>query len=515
MFRFIRGKGKFLESQFQKEKTPPQSPQNFSTHLLENTVSIRERFSNSSDLIIKPVTVSGFSVALVMCEGMVGLQTLSEMLLEPIQQLKLPEESTPDDLLHWVRYESALAADQQEISTYEELFQFIMSGFVVVLIDGVAKATALGLQGFNFRGISEPSAEQNIRGSREGFVEPIRINLTMVRRRIKSPKLKFELMNIGTQSRTDVCMVYMTDTVSPKILERVRSRLKSISLKYVLESGYLEPFLDDHPLSVFSGVGNTERPDTLCAKILEGRVGILVDGTPFALIIPYLFAENFQSVDDYSHRPYYSTFIRILKYISFAISILLPGLYVGITTFHPELFPEALLFNIATAQESTPFPLMAEAIIIHLIYEAMREAGLRLPRGIGHAVSIVGALVIGDAAVTAGLIGSPMVMVVALTAVSSFVVPSLYEPVTVLRFLYIIVGGISGLYGISLLTAVLCINLCSLHPMDIQSYTSPITPFGRSVFRDVFVRAGWKTLSRHGIKVQNMPGSELKGEGKP
>ena len=262
---------------------------------------------------------------------------------------------------------------------------------------------------------------------------------------------------------------------------------------------------------MFSGIGNTERPDTLCAKILEGRIGILVDGTPFALIVPYLFAENFQSVDDYSHRPYYSTFIRILKYISFAVSILLPGLYVGIATFHPELFPEALLFNIATAQESTPFPLMAEAIIIHLIYEAMREAGLRLPRGIGHAVSIVGALVIGDAAVTAGLIGSPMVMVVALTAVSSFVVPSLYEPVTVLRFLYIIVGGISGLYGISLLTAILCLNLCSLHPMDIP-YTSPITPFGRSALRDVFVRAGWKTLSRHSVKVQNMPGSEMKGE---
>ncbi len=511
MFRFIRDKGKYLKNKLTEPESKTPTPSNFSKDLLENTVSIREKFSNSSDLIIKPITVSGFSVALVMCEGMVDLQTMSELLVEPIQKLTLPGYSTPDDLLHWVRYDTALAADQQEISTFEELFQFIMSGFVVVLIDGTDKGTALGLQGFNFRGISESSAEQNIRGSREGFVEPIRINLTMVRRRIKSPKLKFELMNIGTQSKTDICMVYMTDTVSPKILDHVRSSLKRIQLKYVLESGYLEPFLDEHPLSVFSGIGNTERPDTLCAKILEGRVGILVDGTPFALIIPYLFAENFQSVDDYSHRPYYSTFIRILKYISFAISILLPGLYVGIATFHPELFPEALLFNIATAQESTPFPLMAEAIIIHLIYEAMREAGLRLPRGIGHAVSIVGALVIGDAAVTAGLIGSPMVMVVALTAVSSFVVPSLYEPVTVLRFLYIIVGGVSGLYGISLLTAVLCINLCSIHPMDIP-YTSPISPFGRSALRDVFVRAGWKTLSRHNIKVQNMPGSEIKGE---
>lgn len=511
LFRYIKEKGKYLKNRMGEENAQTPSPQKFSDSLLENTVTIREKFSNSSDLIIKPIAVSGISVALVMCEGMVGLQTMSELLVEPIQKLTLPEDSTPDDLLHWVRYDTALAADQQEISTYDELFQFIMSGFVVVLIDGTDRGTALGLQGFNFRGVSEPSAEQNIRGSREGFVEPIRINLTMIRRRIKSPKLKFELMNIGTQSKTDICMVYMTDTVSKKILDKVRSRLKRIQLKYVLESGYLEPFLDDHPLSVFSGIGNTERPDTLCAKILEGRVAILVDGTPFALIIPYLFAENFQSVDDYSHRPYYSTFIRILKYISFAVSILLPGLYVGIATFHPELFPDALLFNIATAQESTPFPLMAEALIIHFIYEAMREAGLRLPRGIGHAVSIVGALVIGDAAVTAGLIGSPMVMVVALTAVSSFVVPSLYEPVTVLRFLYIIVGGISGLYGISLLTAVLCVNLCSLHPMEIP-YTSPISPFGMSALRDVFVRAGWKTLSRHNIKVQNMPGSEIKGE---
>lgn len=226
----------------------------------------------------------------------------------------------------------------------------------------------------------------NITGSREGFVEPIRVNQTMIRRRLRSPSLKFEMYPIGEKSRTDICLVYLTDTADPRMVEEVKRRLGKLSSDILLSQGYLRPYLEGQPLSPFSSVGTTERPDTLCAKINEGRIGILVDGTPFALVVPYLFEEHFQSMDDYSYRPYYGSFIRLLKYFAFLLSIFLPGGYVAITSFSPEMLPDSLLFNIAASEQQTPFSMMTEALVIHLIYEIMREAGLRLPRPVGHAV---------------------------------------------------------------------------------------------------------------------------------
>lgn len=481
--------------------------------LPDNMVAIRRLFDNSADLVDRRITVGGVEIALIICEGMVSLQAFASLIAGPLDAFAKSSDgagassSSPQAVLEWLRTHSMIGLDQKEFYTYGELFTFIMSGFTVLLIDGMAVGTAIGLQGFSFRSVSEPSSEVNVRGSREGFVEPLRINLTMVRRRIKSPLLKFELMSTGVRSKTDICLIYMTDCVSGKMLDKVRTRLQSLRLDVVLESGYLEPFLEDRPLSLFSGVGTTERPDTLCAKICEGRIAVLVDGTPFALIVPYLFNEHFQSVDDYTHRPYYATFIRLLKYAAFFFTILLPGAYVALASFHPELFPNALLFNIATSEESTPFPLMFEALLIHFIYELMREAGLRLPRPIGHAVSIVGALVIGDAAVTAGLIGAPMVMVVAVTAISSFVVPSLYQSITVLRFAFILIGGTLGLFGMTLgITMVLC-NLCAKHPMGVPQ-TAPASPFSLYPMRDIFTRAGWRRLGQRQVLIQDLPGSE-------
>ncbi len=489
----------------QKEQKPA-NPELLYPSLLDNNITIRQKFSNSSDLLINEFVVAGHRVSLVMCEAMINTQTMTEILLEPMMSLQLPPESPPEALLDWIRNDAVLSSDQSEIRTFDEVFQFIMSGFVVVLIDGLQIGTSLGMQGFAYRSVSEPSTEVNERGSREGFVEPIRINLSMIRRRIKSPTMKFELSQIGTKSKTDICLVYLTDMVSKRLLEQVRHRLAQVKLDVLLESGYLQPYLETGPVSIFSSVGVTERPDTLCGKIREGRIAVLVDGTPFALIVPYLFSENFQSLDDYCHRPYFTSFIRILKYLSFFFTILLPGLYVAVANFHPEMFPRALLFNVAAAEQSTPLPLVFEALIIFLIYEIMREAGLRLPRPVGHAVSIVGALVIGDAAVTAGLIGAPMVMVVALTAISSFVVPSIYEPVTLLRFTFILVGGTMGLYGIALVLCVVGINLCTLTSFGIP-YTAPITPFNMRDMRDVFIRTSWRSMSDYTPKIQDMPGS--------
>lgn len=476
--------------------------------LMENMVKVRALSQNSTDLLERQIEVSGVPVAILMCEGMVNLQLFTQILVRPLTELSL-ENADGEAVARWVSRETVLSGDQKEFFTYDELFSFLMAGFVVLLIDGVDRGIACGMQGYSFRSVSEPSTEMNITGSREGFVEPIRVNQTMIRRRLRSPSLKFEMYPIGEKSRTDICLVYLTDTADPRMVEEVKRRLGKLSSDILLSQGYLRPYLEGQPLSPFSSVGTTERPDTLCAKINEGRIGILVDGTPFALVVPYLFEEHFQSMDDYSYRPYYGSFIRLLKYFAFLLSIFLPGGYVAITSFSPEMLPDTLLFNIAASEQQTPFSMMTEALVIHLIYEIMREAGLRLPRPVGHAVSIIGALVIGDAAVKAGIIGSSMVMVVALTALSSFVVPSLYEPAAILKFVFILVGGTWGLFGISVGFVLLLTNLCSLESLGVP-VMAPLSPCAPADLRDGLWRTGWKKLGSFRLRIQDLPGSGWK-----
>lgn len=476
--------------------------------LMENMVKVRALSQNSTDLLERQIEVSGVPVAILMCEGMVNLQLFTQILVRPLTELSL-ENADGEAVARWVSRETVLSGDQKEFFTYDELFSFLMAGFVVLLIDGVDRGIACGMQGYSFRSVSEPSTEMNITGSREGFVEPIRVNQTMIRRRLRSPNLKFEMYPIGEKSRTDICLVYLTDTADPRMVEEVKRRLGKLSSDILLSQGYLRPYLEGQPLSPFSSVGTTERPDTLCAKINEGRIGILVDGTPFALVVPYLFEEHFQSMDDYSYRPYYGSFIRLLKYFAFLLSIFLPGGYVAITSFSPEMLPDSLLFNIAASEQQTPFSMMTEALVIHLIYEIMREAGLRLPRPVGHAVSIIGALVIGDAAVKAGIIGSSMVMVVALTALSSFVVPSLYEPAAILKFVFILVGGTWGLFGISVGFVLLLTNLCALESLGVP-VMAPLSPCAPADLRDGLWRTGWKKLGSFRLRIQDLPGSGWK-----
>ncbi len=512
MFRFFRDNLRYLRLQKTlsgtKDKEPAATPVKLEKSLNQNIITIMEKFRNSSDFLKREITVGGHAVALLADEGMVDLQIMTEMIFEPLINCGLGGDALAEEVYTYLEETIPIGIDVNDVYDTDSVFSFIMSGFVVILIDGLEKGIAVGAQGFSFRSISEPSSEINLRGSREGFTEPIRINLTMIRRRIKSPQMKFELFKVGKVSSTDVCMIYMNDRVSDRLVREVRQRLRGIDLDIILESGYIQPYLQGKPWSLFSDVGTTERPDTLCAKISEGRIGILVDGTPFALIVPYFFNENFQSIDDYCHKPYFATFIRWIKYISFFMTILLPGVYVAVGTFHPELFPHALLFNIAAAEETTPLPLVLEALVIHFIYEVMHEAGLRLPRPVGHAVSIVGGLVIGDAAVTAGLIGAPMVMVVALTAISSFVVPSLYESVSILRFAFIIIGGMSGLYGITLGLAFLSVNMTKLNHFG-APYLAPISPFSPKAMKDVLIRARWGKISRQDSRVQNFKGTDM------
>lgn len=476
-----------------------------------NIKYFKEQFNGSADLTIREIDISGTKAAIITIEGMINKETLANSVINPIMNGEY-KKSSPLDKYIYLRDSLLSTSEQTEVSDYEQAFKLAMSGFVLLLVDECDFALAIGIQGFNFRSVSEPSSEVMQKGANEGFVEPLRINMTLIRRRIKNPKLKFETMQLGSVSKTDICLCYLTDIVSDKILNEVRTRLKEVDLETIIASGYITPYLESKgDLSLFSSVGTSERPDTICGKIAEGRIAILVDGVPEVIIVPYLFVEYFQTLDDYENKPYFATFTRWLKYLSFFVAIFLPGLYVTVGTFNPELFPEELLNKIATAVSETPFNLMTEALIIHFIYEIMREAGLRLPKTLGHAVSIVGALVIGEAAVNSGLIGAPTLMILAITAISSYVIPKLYEPVAILRFVFIIVGGTMGTWGIMLLFSAILVNICSKNNFGVP-FTAPLSPFSMFGMRDVVVRMGWKILGKRENMVQTMPGSNVKDE---
>lgn len=479
--------------------------------ITENMIRLREQFPNSADLNKREMQIGNSKILLVSCEGMINSQILALSIVRPLSELSQNSNLTSSELRDFFMHKSILSVEQREIFDFDTMFTAMMAGFVIIFIEGERVAFALAAHGFQFRSISEPSNEANELGPKEAFTEPLRINLSMVRRRIKSPKLQFELMSVGKQSKTDLCLIYLSDKTSAELIREVRKKLLKINLDVVLDSSYVRPYLENHPMSLFSSVGNTERPDILCGKINEGRIAILVDGSPYALIVPYLFNENFKSFDDYARRPYFSTFVRILKYLSFYLSFILPGAYVGITTFHPELLPHSLLLSIASSEEIIPFSLMAEALFIYLIFEIMREAGIRLPSAVGHTIGIVGALVIGDAAVNAGLIGAPMVIVVAITAICAFSIPQLYEPTTMLRFAFIVIGGLVGLYGVALASVLVSGIICSMNSMHIPM-SAPLSPVDARWMSDSILFSGVRKNSGKTLKIQNINGSEIKDE---
>lgn len=473
--------------------------------LEKNTINIKNLMDSSSDLTMKFGKAGGRKICIVFCEGLASTDTTADLIYRPLNSIGNEKEIPFKRLVEMVQDELLLAGEQVTVKDYDQLAQRIMSGFVIILIDGLDYGIGVGVQGYQARGIEEPSTHINLRGSREGFVEVIRTNISMVRRRMKTPDLVFNIQTIGHRSHTDICVCYLRDKVDKKLLAEVQKRIDGIELNTILESGYIQPFLEQKGDILFSEVGVTERPDTFAAKLYDGRVGILVDGTPFALFVPHLFVENFSTIDDYTGKPLPATIFRLLRYFAFVCSVLLPGFYVALANFNPELFPNSLLLNLTASIQKTPYPLLVECLIIHIFYEIMREAGLRLPQNIGHAVSVVGGLVIGDIVVSAGLVGAPLLLIVAISAITCFVVPDLYESIAVMRFAFIMAGGMWGIFGLTVVGMFFIIKVCSMSSYGIP-HLAPVAPFTFKAMRDVFIHAGWRTLAKSDMEIQKMNG---------
>lgn len=500
MLRYINKKARGLqlrklnEKNLHKEQGPDSSEDQLLTSSLDENIDIlRNVLGESPDIIIRKFSFGQeprYDAAVIYVDGMVNKTIINNSIIKPLMydlHFINPDRKFEIKDIGELRTVLLSVGDVKQITTVKDIVRSGLYGNTILLLDGHAEALDIDTKGWETRSIQEPSVEQVVRGPREGFTETVRFNTAMLRRKILNPNFTIEQMVIGEQTRTNISIAYLEGVANPKVVEEVKTRLGRIQTDAILESGYIEEFIEDAPYSIFSTVGNTEKPDVAAAKILEGRVAILVDGTPFVLTVPMLFIEGFQASEDYYSRPYFFSLIRMLRFLAFFITLLAPATYVALTSYHQELIPTQLLITMAAASEGTPFPALLEALGMVIVFEILREGGIRLPSQVGQALSIVGALVMGQEAVEAGLVGAPMVIVVAITAIASFLAVTHADAAALLRYLLIILAGVLGAFGIIIGLLAILVHLAGLRSFG-SPYLSPLAPITWRDLKDVFIR---------------------------
>lgn len=445
---------------------PSAGEHTLSLSLDENLAYVKKTLGNGGDLIVRDFCYAEGThrAALIYLDGMVNSDLITQSILQPILCTHADVEAAA------LKNLVLCGGDVTESLDMATLLDKCLYGDTVLLADGYTKGIIVSTKGWDKRAVSEPQTESVVRGPREGFTENFRTNTALLRRRIKNTALRMDQIQIGRKTNTNVCICYIENVVRPEVVEMVKTRLSAIKTDAVLDSGYLEEFIEDAPFSIFPTLGYTEKPDVAAAKVLEGRVCIIVDGSPFVLTAPMLFIESFQTSEDYAVRSFYASFNRFLRFFAYFITVFGPAIYVAITTYHQELIPSTLLFTIAQAREGTPFPAFIEALIMVFSFEILREAGVRLPRPVGQAISIVGALIMGDAAVSAGLVGAPMVITIAITAVSGFAVPEHTDSIIILRLLAMICAAVLGGFGLAVAVLAILIHLGSLKSFGVAYF---------------------------------------------
>lgn len=378
----------------------------------------------------------------------------------------------------------------QKTKSVDPLVQAIVAGNTVLLLDGSSEALIIGTKEWKSRALEEPEAEKTIRGSREGFIETLMVNLTLIRRRLQTPRLKFKFKTIGVETHTRVCVCYIEGIVNQKILNELWKRLDNIGIDGILGAGYISELIRDSPFSPFKTIGSTERPDIVAAKLLEGRIAVVVEGTPVVLTVPYLFNEYFQTNEDYYVNFYFSSINRILRILGFIITVSVPAGYVALMAFHQEMIPTHLLLSISSARQGVPFPTIVETILLLFVFEILRETGTRMPSNIGQALSIVGALVLGQAAVDARIMSAPVIIVVALSGITGLLIPKMSGAIIILRLIFLLLSAYLGLYGLIFGIMGFLLHLCELRSFGIP-YMIYISSLNPEDLKDTTIRAPW------------------------
>ena len=351
----------------------------------------------------------------------------------------------------------------------------MLNGSTVILIDGKAGGFAADVKKFDVRAIAEPPTELAIRGPRNGFIESIKTNLSLVRRYLKTTALKIETTEIGKYSSTTVAIMSIDGITDPSLVKKIKNKLENVKIDGIPDSSYVSKILYERKNSLFKQVGSTERPDVLIERMLEGRIGILVDGSPFALTLPYLLIEDFQTAEDYYISHYRANLVRALRVLAIFLSVFLPGLFVSAQLFHLQLIPLNFLLTIVNSIKGIPLSPSLEMFFLLLIFEILNETSIRMPKYVGMALAVVGALVLGETAVNAGLVSTPAVLIMAMSGISIYTVPELTETTSILRFIVLLIAGSIGGYGIVLTEAFLTCYLCASENYGVP-YVAPYSP---------------------------------------
>ncbi|MFC5467266.1 spore germination protein [Cohnella suwonensis] len=465
---------------------------------LDDTLSaIRQSLGNSPDVIVRPVqigAVPGVRVAVIYIEGLSSKLYVNRFLSQSLGEDN-PDSNDNDRIFETILAKaSSTLGNLKVLNDWDGMIHSLLSGHIVILMDGRSGAVIADIRDGEWRSISEPTTELTVRGPKDSFIESIDTNIALVRRRLKNPNLRLETMTIGNESKTDVAIMYINGVTNDRLVSEVKQRLSAIEVDAIQGSGYLEELIRDQTFTPFPTIFNTERPDMAVGNMLEGRIALIVDGTPFTLIMPTTFSQFLKTTEDYYQRFYFAVFLRFVRYFSFFVLLLLPSSYIAVTTFHHEMIPTSLIINLLAQREGIPFPAYFEAMLMEISFEIMREAGIRMPRAVGQAVSIVGAIVLGTAAVEAGVVTAMMVIIVSLTGIASFAIPGLplNNAVRVIRFPMMILASTFGFYGIMMGMIFLVAHMTSLKSFGVP-YLYPFSPFDPWRQKDTFWRSPIKT----------------------
>ena len=419
---------------------------------------------------------------------------------DPVTDKELLGTLVVRPLLHYSGERTAKAVGERlaspELRSFKDLKELaneVLTGNPVLLWDGMDEALVVGTKKVFVRAVMEPPTGVTVKGPREGFIEDIKINTSMVRRRLKTGELKIKFLKAGRRSKTFIAVCYLEGTANEEVVRGVQERIEGIDIDVIPDSSYLADFLCSRPHALIKQVGTTEKPDVFAAKLAEGRVGVLVDGSPIALTLPYLFMEDLQAGEDYFVPPVRATLTRILRLLAMLAAMYLPAFYVAAQLFKLQLFPVKLLLTIAGSIKDIPLSPSLEMLLVLLMLEVLNEASIRMPKYVGMALSVVGALVLGETAVRAGFFSTPAIIIVAFSAIGLYAVPDLIEVTSVVRLFLLLAAGSLGTYGIVLATAFLLLELVTTENYGVP-LMAPFSPMLPRDMKDGVVKFGVRSL---------------------
>lgn len=469
----------------------------------QNLCKFKGIFKNDDIFRIREIETPMFNnlkCALLFFDGMINTTTLNESVIKP---LLLADAQSTADPCEYIKSSVLFANEVQSTKCVSDILRAILYGDSALLIDGCDSAIIINTKGWRTRGVSEPSDERVLQGPREGFDESVMLNAALLRRKLPTPDLCIELISKGRKTDTKMFLCYLSSVADKSIVKQIKQKISKIDIDGILDSNYINEQIKSHRFSLFKTCGTTERPDVVAARLLEGRVALIVDGTPVVLTMPYLFSESFQSDDDYYLNFWFAAIGRTLRYISFFLSISVPAIYLALCVYHPYLLPTSFVSSIAAARGGVPFPSYIECLGLVFVFEILRETGIRMQQSMGHALSIVGGLVVGQAAVEAGIVSAPMLIVVALSGICGLMVPRLKGVVFYSRIMLLLSSTIFGLFGYFCGILLLSVRILSLDSFGVD-YTLSLSSLGGQSLKDTLFRAPWwKMIKRPPISHKN------------